>query len=164
MIKSLIYLESILVQSVRYGSCWYFNTESTFHEMTGKGACMVCANSFKESQPVPQGQSHPNAPFSSVQSLNSVQFSSVTQSCPTLCNPMNCSTPGLPVHHSNSRPLRQWCHPAISSSVVAFSSCPQSLPASEFFQWVNSSHEVAKVLEFQLQHQSFQRTPRTDVL
>ena len=54
------------------------------------------------------------------------QFSSVTQSCPTLCNPMNRSTPGLPVHH-------RWCHPAISSSVVPFSSCPQSLPASESF-------------------------------
>ena len=69
-----------------------------------------------------------------------VQFSSVAQSCPTLCNLMNRSTPGLPVHHhlpdgvhSNSRPSSQWCHPAISSSVVPFSSCPQSLPASESF-------------------------------
>ena len=51
--------------------------------------------------------------------------------------------------HSDSRPLSQWRHPAISSSVVPFFSCPQSLPAS-VFQWVNSSHEVAKVLEFQL--------------
>ena len=56
-------------------------------------------------------------------------------------------TPGV---HSNSRPWSQWCHPAISSSVIPFSSCPQSLPASGSFQWVNSSHEVAKVLEFQL--------------
>ena len=47
--------------------------------------------------------------------------------------------------HSDSHPSSQWCHPAISSSVVPFSSCPQSLPA-----WVNSSHEVAKELEFQL--------------
>ena len=53
--------------------------------------------------------------------------------------------------HPDSRPLSQWCHPAISSSVIPFSSCPQSLPASESFQWVNSLHEVAKVLEFQLQ-------------
>ena len=70
---------------------------------------------------------------------NSVQFSSVAQSCPTLCNPMNCSTPGLPVHHQlplvhpNSCPLSRWCLPAISSSVVPFSSCPQSLPASGSF-------------------------------
>ena len=69
----------------------------------------------------------------------SVQFSSVIQSCPTLCDLMNRSTPGLPVHHqlpefTHSCPLSQWCHPAISSSVVPFSSCPQSLPASGSFQ------------------------------
>ena len=68
----------------------------------------------------------------------SVQFSSVTQLCPTLCDPMNHSTPGLPSPtpriHSNSLPLNQWCHPAISSSVIPFSSCPQSLPASGSFQ------------------------------
>ena len=56
------------------------------------------------------------------------------------------------------------CHPAISSSVVPFSSCPQSLPASGFFQWVSSLHQVAKVLELQLQHQSFQWIFRTGFL
>ena len=56
------------------------------------------------------------------------------------------------------------CHPAILSSVVPFSSCLQSFPASGLFQWVSSSHEVAKVLEFQLQHQSFQWIFRTDFL
>ena len=66
-----------------------------------------------------------------------VQFSSVTQSCPTLCDPMNRSTPGLPVHHQlldftqTQRPSSRWCHPAISSPVIPFSSCPQSLPALE---------------------------------
>ena len=69
---------------------------------------------------------------------NTYQFSSV-QSCPTLCDPMNHSTPGLPVHqklpdvHSDSHPSSQWCHPAISSFVIPFSSCPQSLPASGSF-------------------------------
>ena len=66
----------------------------------------------------------------------SVQFSSVAQSCLTLCDPMNHSTPGLPVHHQLPEFTQthvQWCHPAISSSVVPFSSCPQSLPASESF-------------------------------
>ena len=57
--------------------------------------------------------------------------------------------------HSDSWPLSQWCHPAISSSVIPFSSCTQSLPVSESSQWVNFSHEVAKALEFQLQHQFF---------
>ena len=60
--------------------------------------------------------------------------------------PCPSPTPGV---HSDSHPSSQWSHPAISSSVIPFSSCPQSLPASEFFHWVNSSHEVAKVLEFQ---------------
>ena len=103
--------------------------------------------------------------------MNTVaQFSSVAQLCPTLCNPMNRSTPGLPVHHPTSRvhpnacPSSWWCHPAISSSVVPFSSCPQSLPASKSFPWVNPSHEVAKVLELQLSNLSFQRNPRADLL
>ena len=82
--------------------------------------------------------------------IGSVQFSSVAQSCLILCDPMNRSMPGLPVHHqlweftqthvnqvsesdeSSSR-WHQWYHPAISSSVVPFSSCPQSLPAAESF-------------------------------
>ena len=71
--------------------------------------------------------------------FSSLQFSSVTQSCPTLCDPMNCSMPGLPVHHqlpeftqTHAHRVHQ-CHPAISSSVVPFSSCLQSFPASESF-------------------------------
>ena len=68
----------------------------------------------------------------------SVQFSSGSQSCLTLCDSMNCSTPGLPVHHqlpefTQTCPSSQWYHPGISSSVIPFSSCPQSLPASESF-------------------------------
>ena len=63
---------------------------------------------------------------------------SVTQSCSTLCDPMNCSTPDSPVLHyllvgSNSCPLSRWCHPTISSSVAPFFSCPQSFPASGAF-------------------------------
>ena len=64
---------------------------------------------------------------------------------------------------SNSRPLSWWCHPTLSSSVVPFS-CLQSFPASGSFQWVSSSNRVAKVLEFQPHHQSFQWTPRADLL
>ena len=71
--------------------------------------------------------------------------------------PCPLPTPGV---YSNSCPLSQWCHPVMSSSVVPFSSCPQSLPASGSFPMslfhLNSSHEVAKVLEFQLLRQSFQ--------
>ena len=69
----------------------------------------------------------------------SVHFSSVAQSCPTLCNPVNRSTPGLPAITNSQSPAKptsfsQWCHPAISSSIVPFSSCLQSFPASGSFQ------------------------------
>ena len=71
-------------------------------------------------------------------SVYCIQFSSVAQSCPTLYNPMDCSTPDLspsptPGACSNSYPLSQWCHPTISSSVVPFSSRLQSFPASGSF-------------------------------
>ena len=74
-----------------------------------------------------------------------------------------CPSP-TPRVYPNPCPSSPWCHPAISSSVIPFSSCPQSLPASGSFPMSQLSHEVAKALEFQLQHQSFQSTPRTDLL
>ena len=92
----------------------------------------------------------------------SVQFSSVAQSCPTLRThglkhirpPSPSLTPGV---YSNSRPLSQWCHPSTSSSVIPFSSPPQYLSQPwGLFKWVSSSHQLSKVLQFQLQHQSFQ--------
>ena len=66
-------------------------------------------------------------------------LSSVAQLCLTLCDSMDCSMPGFPVHHqllefTQTHPLSQWCHPIISSSVICFSSCPQSFPASGSFQ------------------------------
>ena len=64
--------------------------------------------------------------------VSSIQFSSVAQSCTTLCARHPCPSP-TPRVHSDSRPSSQRCHPAISSSVIPFSSCPQSLPASESF-------------------------------
>ena len=92
----------------------------------------------------------------------SVQFGSVPQSCPALCNPMDCSTPGFPVHHQLPE-LAQTCihqvsdaiqpsHPLLSPSPPAFDlSQHQSL-----FQGVSSSHKVAKVLELQFPHRPFQ--------
>ena len=86
----------------------------------------------------------------------SVQLSSVAQSCPTLCNPMNRSTPGLPVHHqllefTQTHVHRvgdaiQLSHPLSSPSPPA----PNPSQHQSLFQWVNPSHEVAKLLEFQL--------------
>ena len=69
----------------------------------------------------------------------SAQFSSVTQSCLTLCDSLDCSTPDLPVHHqlprvySNSCPLSSWCHPTVLASVVLFCSSLQSFPTSGSF-------------------------------
>ena len=97
--------------------------------------------------------------------LVSVQFSSATQSCPTLCAPMNCSMPGLPVHHplpESTQTHVRWVSDAIQPSHPLSSTSPPALNLSQhqgLFQWVSSLHEVAKVLEFQLQHQSFQWTP-----
>ena len=98
--------------------------------------------------------------FSSVQSLSHVR----------LCNPMNRSTPDLPVHHQLLEFTKtdvhrvsdaiQPAHPLSSPSPPA----PNPSQHQSLFQWVNSLHEVAKVLEFRLQHQSFQWTPRTDLL
>ena len=103
-------------------------------------------------------------------SFNSVQFSLVAQLCPTFCNPMNRSMLGLPVHHqlpeftqTHVRRVRDAIQPShpLSSS---FPPAPNPSQHQSLFQWVNSSHEVAKVLEFQLQHHSFQRNPRADLL
>ena len=90
----------------------------------------------------------------------SVQFSSVAQSCLTLCDPMNHSTPGPPVHHQLPEFTQTHVHRVsdaiqpISSSVVPFSSCPQSLPAAEFFPtsqlftWGGQSTGVSALASF----------------
>ena len=105
-----------------------------------------------------------------IRGIFQVQFSSVAQSCLTLCEPMNYSTPGFPVHHqllelTQTHVLRvsdaiQPYHPLSSPSPPAFNlSQHQGL-----FQWVSALHQVAEVLELQLQHQSFQWMLRTDFL
>ena len=98
------------------------------------------------------------------------QFSSVTQSCPTLCDPMNHSTPGLPVHHQLLESTQTHVHRvggAIQPSHPLSSPSPPAFSLSQhqgLFRWVSSSHQVLKVLAFQFQHQAFQWTPRTDLL
>ena len=102
--------------------------------------------------------------------LKEVRFSSVTQLCLTLCNPMNHSMSGLPVHHQLPESTQthvhrfsdaiQPSHPLSSPSSPSLNLCQHQ----GLFKWVSSLHQVAKVLEVQLQHQSFQWTPRTDLL
>ena len=100
--------------------------------------------------------------FSSVQFSRSVVSDSLRpHESQNARPPCPSPTPGV---HSDSRPLSQWCHPASSSSVVPFSSCPQSLPASEsfpmsqLFAWGGQSTGVSAL------HHSFQRNPRADLL
>ena len=97
-------------------------------------------------------------------------FSSVGQSCLTLCNPMDCSMPGFPVHDQLlefTQTHVRWVGDAVQSSHPLSSPSPPAFNLSQnqgLFKWVSSLHQVAKVSEFQLQHQSFQWTPSTDLL
>ena len=111
--------------------------------------------------------SHPASTF---HPISSVQFSSFNQSCRTLCDPMDHSTPGFPDHHQllelsqthvhHVGDAIQPSHPLLSPSSPAFNLFQHQC----LFQWISSSHQEAKVLELQLQHQSFQWIFRTDFL
>ena len=114
--------------------------------------------------------------------LNRNQFSSVTHSCQTLCNLMDCSMPGFPVHHHLPKFAQTHVHQVGDDIQPSHSLLSTSPPASIFssirvfsfffffflhqdlFQWVSSLHQVAKVMMLQLQHQSFQWIFRTDFL
>ena len=102
--------------------------------------------------------------------ISLVQFSSITQSCPTLCSPMNCSTPGFSVHHQLLELAQTHVHrvgDAIQPSHPLSSPSPSAFNLSQhqdLFKWFVSLHQMARVLEFQLQHQSFQWIFRTDFL
>ena len=87
--------------------------------------------------------------------FSSVQFSPVAQLCPTFCDPMDCNTPGLPVHHQLPKLTHiyvHWVGDAIQPSHPQLSPSPPAFNLSQhqgLFQWVSSSHQVAKGLEFQ---------------
>jgi len=111
--------------------------------MSGSNCCfLTCIQNSQEA-----GSVH----FSSSGMSDFLQPHGLQDTCPPCPSP----TPGV---YSNSCPVSQWCHPTISSFVVPFSSCLQP------FKWASSSHQVAKVLDFQLQRQSFQWIYRTDFL
>ena len=100
--------------------------------------------------------------FNSIQFSHSVVSESLWSHEPQHTRPP-CPSP-TPIVYSNSCTLSRWCHPTILSFVVPFSSCLQYFPASVSLLVSHSSHQVAKWLEFQLQHQSFQWIFRTDFL
>ena len=99
-----------------------------------------------------------------------VQFSSVAQLCLTLCNPMGCSIPGFPIYHPLPEFTQMHVHRVGDTIQPSHPLLSPSLPALNLsqhqglFKWISPLHQVGKVLEFQLQHQSFQWTPRTGLL
>ena len=111
-----------------------------------------------------------NGMWCTLRFLPCLQFSLVAQSCPTVCDPMEHSTPGLPVHQQLSEFAQTHVHgvgDVIQQSHPLPSPSPPALNLSQhqgLFQWVGSLHQVAKVLELQLQNQSFQWIFRSDVL
>ena len=136
---------------------------------------LLRSSSFSQSSEVPalhKSSIHTHtqsfSSFPSKSTFSSVQFSSVVQSCLTLCDPMNRSTPGLSVYHQLPEFTQthvHWVRDAIQPSHPRSSPSPPATNLSQhqsLFQWVNSSHEVSKVLELQLEHHSFQRNPRVD--
>ena len=133
-------------------SCWYILNISTIELMLEE-----TSNSMP-----PENKKYLNNTEDNYLIFNwgqfSVQFTSVAQSCLTLCDPMNRSTPGLPVHDQlpeSTQAHVHWVGDAIQPSHPLPSPSPPAPNPSQhqgLFQWVNSSHGVAKVLEFQLQH------------
>ena len=103
-----------------------------------------------------------------VLSFWSPKYSSVAQSCPTLCDPMDCGTPGFPVlHHLPEFVLTHvhWVGNTIQLSQTLSCPSPPAFNLSQhqgIFQWVSCSRQVAKVLELPLQHQFFQWIFRVD--
>ena len=137
---------------------WWVFVDDSFGSVTGISSCNWCGVVLHESSPFWPP------------SFILVSVSSVTQSCSTLCDPMDCSTPGLPVHHQLLELTQthvHWVGHAIQPSHPLLSPSPPVFNLSQhqgLFQWVSSLHQVAKVLEFQLQHQSFQWIFRVDFL
>ena len=114
-------------------------------------------------------QYHLKKLFFIVYSCLCCRFSSVAQLCLILYNPKDCSMPGFPVHHELSELAQthvRWVGDAIQPSHPLSSPSPtfNLSQHQDLFEWVSSSHQVAQVLEFQLQHQSFQRIFGVDFL
>ena len=133
--------------------------------------CILWGNMIRlQRENTKQGNSEQGIEIIMVHRTNNIQFSSVTQSCLALCKAMDCSMPGLSVHHQLSEHTQthvHWVGDAIQSSHPLWSPSPPALNLSQHqgvFEWVSSSHQVAKILEFQLQHLSFQWIFRVDFL
>ena len=143
------------------------NLSKLWEIVEDRGTCCAAVHGLAKSET--QQQLNNNRPKTQ-HNFVIVQFSSVAQSCLTLCNPMNRSMPGLPVHHQLPEFTQihvHWVSDAIQPSCPLSSPSHPALNLSQhqgLCKWISSLYQVAKILEFQLQHQSFQWTPRTDLL
>ena len=142
------------------------------NEATGRSACELRQQENGRKQKAALAISRQHCAFGKRQKIHKYQCISSVQllSHVWLWDPMNRSTPGLPVHHQlpeSTQTHVHWVSDTIQPSHPLSSPSPPAFNLSQhqgLFQWVSPSHQVAKVLEFQLQHQSFQWTPRTDLL
>ena len=154
--------------------CLWSKYHAYFHSLASL-SLMLLSTLLKKQKTNKQKKKHKKTHLSPVLNLqtalykDSVQFSSVAQSCLTLYDTMDCSTPGLPACHQLpgfTQTHIHWVGDAIQPSHPLSSPSPAFNLSQQqgLFQWVNSSHQVAKVLEFLLQHQSFQWIFRVDFL
>ena len=140
----------------------YQNTTSIFHRNRTNNY-KICMKPLK----APNSQSNPEQK-EEAEGITFSSLCSVTQLCPTLCNSTDCSMPGFPVHHQLLEPAQthvHWVSDAIQPPHPLSSLSPPAFSLSKhqrLFQWVSSLHQVARVLELQLQ--SFQWIFRTDFL
>ena len=114
-------------------------------------SCLPCLPSFSHSH-TPLKTNVPGVIIGHLKLVLQIQFSSVAQSCLTLCEPMDCSTPGFPVHHQLPE-FTQTHGDAIQPAHPLLSPSPPALNPSQhqgLFKWVSSLYQVAKILEFQL--------------
>ena len=163
---------------------------SWLHHLLGLDGGELCANqcvhsvlcttmqTFLQEERFQEAKIHPSPMFLALGQmwnftrvfLQAVICCSVVQSCLSLCDPLHCNTPGFPVHHrllEFSQAHVHWVSNAIQPSHPLLSPSPPAFSLSQhqsLFQWVGSSHWIAKVLELQLRHQSFQWICRVDFL
>ena len=180
--STLYYFHSTVLSSMNSTRLWTFSYSKAQNETEMYPATSASCHAQRHCVPLPLPLPSSEVYFHSLLLIKEIftrwgtgksfwlQFSSVARSCPTLCDPLDCSMPGLPVHHQLPELTQthvHWVRDAIQPSHLLSFPSPPTFHLSQqqgFFQCVGSSHQVAKVLEFQLQLQFLQWIFRTDFL
>ena len=157
----------LTVDSPHKGLCTFTWLTPSFSSLAICSNITTSKQSFPVSHTTSPSTGNPSTLYFSLVTIFTVQFNCSEVS---ICDPMDCSTPGFPLHHQLPELTQthvHWVGNAIQPSHPLSSPSPPTFNLSQhqgLFQWVSSSYQVAKVLEFQLQHQSFQWIFRTDFL